>query len=139
MKSYSTLLFVLACVVGESFAFSQVLVGDSFRVGSIGGLVGSQEASPTVQPTEEVFASPRPIQWDGRIVRMFLSGEALEMATPVSPLGFAYLEGKVGEVFSLTEGMVTVEGVWTGTSCQYGRCAAHVEVESISPAKVELY
>lgn len=139
MKSYYTLLFVLACVMGGSYAFSQVLVGDSFRVGSIGGLVGSQEASPSAQPTEEVFSSPRLVQWDGRIVRVFLSGEALEIATSASPLGFAYLEGKEGEVFSLTEGMVTVEGMWTGTSCQYGRCASHIEVESVSPAKVELY
>lgn len=139
MKSYYTLLFVLACVMGGSYAFSQVLVGDSFRVGSISGLVEPQEVSPSAQPTEEVFSSPRPVQWDGRIVRVFLSGEALEMSTPASPLGFAYLEGKEGEVFSLTEGMVTVEGMWTGTSCQYGRCASHVEVNSMSPVKVELY
>jgi hypothetical protein len=68
-----------------------------------------------------------------------VSGEALEIATPASPLGYAYLQNKQGEVFSLTEGMVTVEGMWTGTSCQYGRCAAHIEVRSIRSTKVELY
>lgn len=132
------LLIVLACVIGGGIAFSRISFDRMLQVGTISApLQGS--ASQTPQPTEEVFASARPIEWSGRIVRVFASGQALEVATHESPLGFAYLQGNEGNVFSLTEGAVTVEGLWTGTSCQYGRCASHIEVTDLRPAQVELY
>ena len=77
-------------------------------------------------------ALPRQVQWQGTISRIFVSGEALEVISADAPGGVFHAYMPEGQVSPVTDGTVTVNGLWRGSTCDYGtRCVPEVDIISV--------
>ena len=100
------------------------------------------QALQTPVATEETFSEPREIVWEGRIERIFVGGEGLEIVGPSIPGGAFQAYMPKGEPSSITEGPVRVQGLWRGYTCAYGGrggvCVPEVDIVSIEELPIEL-
>ena len=93
------------------------------------------ETSPTPARSEAVLPEPVAISWEGYIRRVFVSGGALEIISLEVPGGAFQAYMPHGQVASVLEGSVAIEGIWRGWTCAYGgyegHCVPDVDVQSI--------
>jgi hypothetical protein len=98
------------------------------------------QTMPTV--AEDTFSEPQEIVWEGRVARIFVGGEGLEIFGPSIPGGAFQAYMPQGEVSPVTEGSVKVRGLWKGYTCAYGghdgACVPEVDIISVEALPIEL-
>jgi hypothetical protein len=127
-----------------SFAFIALGVGAliwsavprSLQKASQGSLVATTTPGPA-EPQGTVFPEPVAVRWGGNVQRFLAGGRGAEMKSIEAPGGYFFAYDDVGLPATLSEGPVLITGSWLGISCEYGRCAPEVNVESIEPLPIE--
>lgn len=95
--------------------------------------------SLSVAPTATELPHSREVSWEGRIVRIFVSGQALEITSPDAPGGTFHAYMTDGLTSPVTQGAVRVRGFWKGWTCDYGpRCVPEVDIRQIEALSPEL-
>ena len=125
------LVAVIAMVAGLAF-WQGHAVGPRQAV----GLQALISPSISILPTETEFPLPTPIEWEGYIDRMFVSGAGVEVVSRAAP-GEAFQAYMTdGQISPVTSGPVAVQGLWRGWTCAYGgyggHCVPEVDIQSIS-------
>jgi hypothetical protein len=90
------------------------------------------------QPTPTVFPEPTPVVWEGQVTRALAGGRGVEVRSAAVESGwfFAYRADDV--VLEAAHGPVRITGLWHGISCEYGRCAPEVEIQTINFLSIDL-
>jgi type VI protein secretion system component VasA len=131
-------------------SFSVVRVGLLVAVLTVAGVVLSRgftvrtatiadtlpEATPTATAT--VFPEPLAVEWEGYVTRTLVGGQGIEVRSRQVPGGYFFAYSEEGFPASISEAPLKVLGRWLGISCEYGRCAPEVQVDSWAPLPIEL-
>jgi len=89
-------------------------------------------------PTATVFAQPSEVAWEGVVTRTLAGGRGIEVRSAQTQAGYFVAYADDGIPASASEGLVLVSGVWTGVSCEYGRCMPEVDIRSVESLRAEL-
>ena len=102
---------------------------------------GSQEAAildaiEAGEPTPTIFPEPTLITWEGHVTRTLAGGRGIEVRSVEAQGGWFFAYRNDDTVLEDLEGPIAVTGLWQGISCEYGRCAPQVEIQSIEPRPI---
>ncbi|HXK37299.1 MAG TPA: hypothetical protein VJ553_06990 [Candidatus Paceibacterota bacterium] len=89
------------------------------------------EAIEAGQPTPTTFPEPQLVSWEGHVTRTLAGGRGIEVRSVAAEGGWFFAYRADDALIEQTEGSVLVTGLWQGISCEYGRCAPEVEIQSI--------
>src|SRR3989344_2111824 len=90
------------------------------------------------QPTPTSFPEPKSVTWMGSITRSLAGGRGVELHSTDAPGGWFFAYRADDTVVEDFEGPVEVTGLWQGISCEYGRCAPQVEIQSLEQLPIQL-
>jgi hypothetical protein len=94
------------------------------------------EAASRGQPTPTVFAEPEPVAWEGHITRRLAGGRGIEVRSVQADGGWFFAYRNDDAVLEEFDGPVRVIGQWLGISCEYGRCAPEIQIQSVEQLPV---
>jgi hypothetical protein len=138
----SSLALIIVAVLVVGLALWDGPLSGTRTANQLEAFVGAS-SSPAPFPVQDtLFTEPQLIEWDGYIRRIFISGEGLEIVSPAAPGGVFQAFMASGEISPVTEGAVSIQGLWRGWTCAYGgvqkHCVPDVQIRSIHVRPVEL-